>query len=188
MGHERLAPVDVADIAKVAHLLLREGGHEDHSYDMTGPEALTTPEIAQRISDTVGRSIRYVDIEPDEKHRMLVDAGTAPYFADALDELFSERRKEPNRPCVSICTNGSVFDPPHLLSSQPATPCSGEGPAHDHTRRARRWPTEPRTTRQPLHRPADGSEGDDSCSLGTPNPTNHRSLHEVVAVWRATQE
>jgi len=24
---------------------------------------------------------------------MLVDAGTEPYFADALDELFSERRK-----------------------------------------------------------------------------------------------
>ena len=93
MGHERLAPVDVADIAKVARLLLREGGHDDQGYDMTGPEALTMPEIAQRISDAVGRSIRYVDIDPDEKHRTLVDAGTEPYFADALDELFSERRK-----------------------------------------------------------------------------------------------
>jgi len=93
MGHERLAPVDVADIAKVARLLVREGGHAGHSYDMTGPEALTMPEIAQRISDAVGRRIRYIDIDPDEKHRMLVEAGTEPYFADALDELFSQRRK-----------------------------------------------------------------------------------------------
>jgi uncharacterized protein YbjT (DUF2867 family) len=83
MGRERLAPVDVADIAKVARLLMREGGHDDQSYDMTGPEALTMAEIAQRISDAVGRRIRYVDIDPDEKHRMLVDAGTEPYFADA---------------------------------------------------------------------------------------------------------
>src|SRR5262249_34046841 len=92
MGHQRLAPVDVADIAKVARLLVREGGHDGQSYDMTGPEALTMAEIAQRISDAAGRSIRYVDIAPDEKHRMLVDAGTEPYFADALAELFSDRR------------------------------------------------------------------------------------------------
>jgi uncharacterized protein YbjT (DUF2867 family) len=60
---------------------------------MTGPQALTMPEIARRISGAAGRSIRYVDTDPDEKHRMLVDAGMEPYFADALGELFSERRK-----------------------------------------------------------------------------------------------
>src|SRR5215470_970181 len=120
MGDERLAPVDVADIAKVARLLLREGGHDDQSYDMTGPEALTMPEIAQRISDAVGRSIRYVDIDPDE---------------------------EPNRPCVSTRTNGSASGPPCSPSSPPATrPCSGESPARDHTCRTGRWPTEPRAT------------------------------------------
>src|SRR5262245_8584105 len=92
MGHQRLAPVDVADIAQVARLLVRGGRPDHHRYDMTGPDALTMAEIAQRTSGAVGRGIRYVDIDPDEKHRMLVDAGTEPYFADALDELFSERR------------------------------------------------------------------------------------------------
>ena len=33
-----------------------------------------------------------VDIDLDREHRLLVEAGTPPYFVDALDELFSERR------------------------------------------------------------------------------------------------
>jgi hypothetical protein len=136
MGHEWLAPVDVADIAKVARPLVREGGHDDQSYDMTGPEALTMAEIAQRISYAVGRSIRYVDIDADKKHRMLVDAGMERYFADALDELFSERRERSRIDCAPARTNGSASGPPRSPSSPPAMrPCSGASPAHDHTRR-----------------------------------------------------
>jgi hypothetical protein len=94
------------------------------------------PEIAQRISDAAGRSIRYVDIDPDEKHRMLVEAGMEPYFADALDELFSERRKGAESTVRLPPTNGSASGPPPSPSSPPATrPCSRASPAHDHTRR-----------------------------------------------------
>src|SRR5260370_15429326 len=46
----RLSPVDTADIAKVAFALLHSEGHEDKSYDMTGPEALTMTEVAERVS------------------------------------------------------------------------------------------------------------------------------------------
>ena len=45
----RLNPIDLVDVAKVAYLLLRDGGHEGARLSMTGPEALTMAELADRI-------------------------------------------------------------------------------------------------------------------------------------------
>jgi uncharacterized protein YbjT (DUF2867 family) len=50
MADARLSPVDIDDIARVAVALLRGTGHEGKRYEMTGPEALATNEIAERIS------------------------------------------------------------------------------------------------------------------------------------------
>ena len=65
MGNAKVSPVDVDDIAKVAFALLRDGGHEGMSYDMTGPEALTMTDVAEQISQAIGKTIRYVDIAPE---------------------------------------------------------------------------------------------------------------------------
>jgi uncharacterized protein YbjT (DUF2867 family) len=93
MGDARLAPVDVDDIARVAVALLYGTGHEGRRYEMTGPEALTMGEIAQRISSAIDRPVRYVDTDPAEKRKELLAAGIPVFFADAMDELFGERRK-----------------------------------------------------------------------------------------------
>jgi hypothetical protein len=50
-------------------------------------------EIAERISEAIGRTVCYVDIAPQEKRRALLAAGIPAERADALDELFAERRK-----------------------------------------------------------------------------------------------
>jgi len=93
LGDLQLAPVDIEDIAKVAVSLLWHGGHEGRSYDMTGPEPLTMKEIADRISQATGRTIRYVDIPLEEWRRRLLAAGMPEYFVDALDDQTRERRK-----------------------------------------------------------------------------------------------
>jgi uncharacterized protein YbjT (DUF2867 family) len=93
LEHARLAPVDVEDIAKAAFALLHGDGHEGKAYEMTGPEALTMDEVAERLSTVLGKPIRYVNVAPDEKRRTLLSAGIPPAFADAMDELFRERRK-----------------------------------------------------------------------------------------------
>ena len=92
MGNAQLEPVDIEDIAKVAFALLHSDGHEEKSYDITGPEALTMTDIAQRISEAIGKPIRYVDVSPDNKRAMMLANGVSPFFADGVDELFSERR------------------------------------------------------------------------------------------------
>jgi uncharacterized protein YbjT (DUF2867 family) len=97
----QLAPVDLLDVAKIAVALLREGGHEGRSYDITGPEALTMAEIAERISQSVGRTIRYVPITLEERRRALLAAGLPPYFVDALDGQTHERlRRQTSRLCL----------------------------------------------------------------------------------------
>jgi len=98
----QLSPLDIEDIAQIAFRLLRDEGHEGKSYEMTGPEALTMTDIAQRISDAIGKTVRYVSISPEDRRRALVTAGIPLAFADALDEQAAERRLRPeSKVCLS---------------------------------------------------------------------------------------
>ena len=89
----KLTPVDVADIAKAAHLLLTTPGHEGKIYAMSGPEALSMDEIAEQISLGVGQTVRYVSISREERRQALLTAGVPSFFADALDTQAGERLK-----------------------------------------------------------------------------------------------
>jgi uncharacterized protein YbjT (DUF2867 family) len=93
IGDSRLSPVDIDDIAKVAVALLTGDGHEGRSYDMTGPEALTMTEVADRISGATGAPFRYVPVSLEEKSRALAAAGFPSEVTDLLGEVFGERRR-----------------------------------------------------------------------------------------------
>ena len=58
-GRGRTSFVDARDIAAVAVAALAEPGHSGEAYDLTGPEALTYGEVADVLSDVLGREIRY---------------------------------------------------------------------------------------------------------------------------------
>jgi len=105
MGDARLSPVDVDDIAKVAVSLLHSDGHEGKRYELTGPEALTMSEVAETISTVTDKPVRYVDVDPDEKKKELLEAGIPTFFAEALDELFSSRRKNLEEARVDLSTH-----------------------------------------------------------------------------------
>lgn len=104
LGDTTLAPVDTADIAKVAHAVLTNPGHESRRYVMTGPEALTMSEVAACISDAVGSPVRYVDVDPDDKLREWLDAGYPPERAAAFLQLFLERKRR-GRSQVDLSTH-----------------------------------------------------------------------------------
>lgn len=93
MGDGRIASIDVQDVAKVAAAVLTTSGHEGKTYPLTGPESLTMSEVAVRLSSATGRPVRYVSVDPKEAHQARLAAGMPPYLAEALDELFAERRQ-----------------------------------------------------------------------------------------------
>jgi hypothetical protein len=55
-------------------------------------------EVAEKLSAAIGKTIRYVDVPPEEANKARLAAGMPPYLAEGLDELFAERRngKESN--------------------------------------------------------------------------------------------
>src|SRR5205814_9768226 len=89
----KLNPVDLVDVAKVGFLLLRDGGHEGARLHMTGPEALTMTEIADRISRAVGQTVRYVAVSLIQRRQALIAHGIPLEIADALDRQVEERLK-----------------------------------------------------------------------------------------------
>ena len=93
MEDAKIASIDVGDIAEVAATVLTSPGREGKIYPLTGPEALSMAEVAEKLSTATGKTIRYVNVAPEEARRNQLAAGVPQYTADALAELFAERRK-----------------------------------------------------------------------------------------------
>ena len=81
VGPGRYAPIDPADIAAVAAVVLTGEGHQGAEYVLTGDESFTVAEQVRVIAETVGRAIEVrTAATPAEAVRFRFPAG-AP-FAD----------------------------------------------------------------------------------------------------------
>jgi len=86
-GNGAVSVVDIRDIAAVAVIVLAATGHEGKSYALTGGEALTNEQVAEKISRVVGRKISYVDLPAAELKKGILSTGTPGWSADALLDL-----------------------------------------------------------------------------------------------------
>jgi uncharacterized protein YbjT (DUF2867 family) len=93
MEDATIASIDIGDIAEVAANVLTSSGHENKIYPLTGPEALTMAQVAEKLSAITAKKIRYVNISPEEYKKNLLARGVPAFNAEALAELYSERRK-----------------------------------------------------------------------------------------------
>jgi uncharacterized protein YbjT (DUF2867 family) len=65
-GEGRVSWVARDDVADVAVAVLTGNGHEGQTYDVTGPEALTMAETAEKLSAVTGNKITYRMLSPHE--------------------------------------------------------------------------------------------------------------------------
>ncbi|GLY03702.1 NmrA family NAD(P)-binding protein [Actinoplanes sp. NBRC 101535] len=85
------APVAQEDIAAVAAEVIRGGPdrHAGHSYELTGPEALSRPEKVAAIAAALGRPLTYVELTGAEATAqftaMMGEYG--PWYLDGLAQL-----------------------------------------------------------------------------------------------------
>jgi uncharacterized protein YbjT (DUF2867 family) len=86
-GNGAVSIVDIRDIAAVAVIVLAATGHEGKSYALTGGEALTNEQVAEKISRVAGRKISYVDLQAAEFKKAILSAGAPEWSADALVDL-----------------------------------------------------------------------------------------------------
>jgi uncharacterized protein YbjT (DUF2867 family) len=91
-GEARISAVDVRDLADVATAALTSSQHDNKSYSLTGPEALTFADMAEQLSAALGRTIAFVDIPPEAMRGALADMGFPAWQADGLLEEFAMYR------------------------------------------------------------------------------------------------
>jgi uncharacterized protein YbjT (DUF2867 family) len=89
----KVSPVDVRDIASVAVAVLTGSGHEGKAYVITGPEALTYHEVAEKLSAAIGKEVTYVDVPLEQAKKAMVDAGAPDWFAAGQMEQYQVRLK-----------------------------------------------------------------------------------------------
>jgi uncharacterized protein YbjT (DUF2867 family) len=84
----KISHVDVRDIAKVAVAALTDPDrHAGKAYDLSGPEALTYAEIAEKISSVAGKPVKYVAISDDDLRGAMAGMGIPADYAEALVDL-----------------------------------------------------------------------------------------------------
>lgn len=86
-GNSKYSMVDVKDIAAVATKALTENGHEGRSYLITGPEALSNGQVAEKISKVTGKPVKYVAISDEQMRDAMQQQGAPPAVIDALVDL-----------------------------------------------------------------------------------------------------
>ena len=90
LGNATLCATDLRDVAAVMVKVLTETGHENKSYDITGPELITMEEVASRFSSILGREYKYMDLPLEAFKGALQKAGFNEWRVDAVAcELYS---------------------------------------------------------------------------------------------------
>ena len=87
---ERNAPIafiDVRDVAAVAAKILTSDGHIGKIYTLTGPEALSYAQVAEKLSKLLGTTIKYVDLTPEQLKQSMLQLGMPQWQVDALADL-----------------------------------------------------------------------------------------------------
>lgn len=87
-GDGKSAHIDARDIARVAHHVLIEEGHQNKAYYLSGPEALSGDEIANILSLATGKVIRYVNVPVEAARASMQAAGMPAELVEGLLEHF----------------------------------------------------------------------------------------------------
>lgn len=89
VGDTKISLIDARDVAAVAAVCLTESGHENKSYVLTGFEALTFTEVAQKLSQALGKPVTFVNVTPQKFKQGAIAAGEPEWYVDADLELFA---------------------------------------------------------------------------------------------------
>jgi len=94
-GSGRVNLIDTRDIAEVARVALLEDQflQSQRAYHLTGPTAVSMPEVAEELSRLLGRPVEYRHRSIAEHRQALIGSGVSEMLADlilGLDRLFKE--------------------------------------------------------------------------------------------------
>jgi uncharacterized protein YbjT (DUF2867 family) len=93
VGAARVSMVDARDVAAVAAaLLLARAEPSGTTVDLSGPEALSYPDVAAALSFAAGRPIRHLDVAPARAAELMRASGMPDWAVQARLELYATYR------------------------------------------------------------------------------------------------
>jgi uncharacterized protein YbjT (DUF2867 family) len=87
-GEGRTGFVDARDVGAVAAEALASEAFVGQGLTLTGLEALTYSEVASILGQNIGKTVRYVDIPPEQFKKALLAAGVPERYCDVMNMLF----------------------------------------------------------------------------------------------------
>lgn len=84
----RLATVDLRDVAAVGAHLLTAGWTESRPWAVSGPEALSFPEVAGLLSEELGKQVVFVPVSGETWREQLLAGGMPRWLADSLVAIY----------------------------------------------------------------------------------------------------
>ena len=91
-GSAPIAFVDPRDVASVAVAALLDPAHDGRTHTLTGPQALTFAQVADRWSATIGKPVEYVDIPDEAARASMLGLGLPPWIVDGIIAVFGQLR------------------------------------------------------------------------------------------------
>ena len=82
----KLGMIDARDIGEVAAKVLTEEGHEGKVYTLTGPAAISFYDVAEALSEVLGKEVRYVNVPLEKAREAMLNMGLSEWRADVLIE------------------------------------------------------------------------------------------------------
>jgi uncharacterized protein YbjT (DUF2867 family) len=92
-GDSSASHIDTADISAVAARVLTTAGHEGKMYELTGPQSLRYPQVAEILSRVLGKPIKYVDVPREAAKQSMIDSGMPAWLAEAISQLMDAARE-----------------------------------------------------------------------------------------------
>jgi uncharacterized protein YbjT (DUF2867 family) len=94
----KISLVDVRDVGSAAaRILAAPETHAGKTYELNGPEAVTSEEVAARISRIAGRTVKYVDVPEQALRESMVSAGTPEWLDGTAGPAAVLRNREMRR-------------------------------------------------------------------------------------------
>jgi uncharacterized protein YbjT (DUF2867 family) len=87
MKDGKLGMIDVRDIADAALAVITGEGHENKSYILTGPEAISFNDVAKTFSNFLDNDIKYVSVPGEAALQAMVGMGVPEWIAKGYVEL-----------------------------------------------------------------------------------------------------
>lgn len=88
-GYGRLSMIDPRDVAAAVAVASTTAGYDGQTLVLTGPRAISYPEVAETLSTVTGRPVGYLDVPVDVARQAFADAGMPDWLVDHLAGAFT---------------------------------------------------------------------------------------------------